>query len=247
MGKLRIGLSANMFAPDLGRAAYPPKTILYGEEELYHWVADGGALPIMIPRLDNSSLDMRDFLEDIDAVIMSGGVDIAPQSYGEEPLKPEWSGDPIRDAYEIALFRLAYEMKKPILGICRGHQLINVALGGTLYQDTKTQRPEVEVHRDGVIYDGLHHNLVIKEGAKLSEIYKGELKHKINTVHHQAIKDVAPGLRVEATSESDNVIEAVFLENADSFVLGVQWHPEWIKDHEMMDASLLRDYFFGIV
>jgi len=244
MKPLRIAVSANFMHPDRTRLAYPPKTIIYGEESLYHWFEEGGAIPYMIPRL-SGRFSLEDILADFDGVVFSGGADVSPKSYGEEPLRPEWAGDYARDQYELALFKASRTLDKPILGVCRGHQLINVALGGSLYQDTHTQLEGAELHRDGDIYDALGHDVEIVENSLLSGIYGGKLKHKINSVHHQAIKQLGSGLSVQARSVTDNVIEAIWYDDPAYYILGVQWHPEWMKDPQMLDPDPIRDDFLA--
>lgn len=242
MKPLRIGISANFLYADKQRRAYPPKTVLLGEESLYHWIEKAGAIPYMIPRL-SGTLSLRDVALDLDGVVLSGGTDVCPASYGEEAMRPEWEGDYARDQYEIELFRMARALNKPILGVCRGHQLINVALGGTLYQDIATQNPDAQTHRDGDIYDELSHDMKLEAGSVLASIYEGQSEAHINSVHHQAIKDLGRGLKVQARSVSDNIIESVWLDEPDEFVFGVQWHPEWVTDPAMLDSSKIRDYF----
>jgi putative glutamine amidotransferase len=244
MKPLRIAISANFMHPDRSRKAYPPKTIIYGEESLYHWFEDGGAIAYMIPR-SSGKFRLEDVLADFDGVVFSGGADVCPKSYGEEPLRPEWSGDYARDQYELALFETARKLGKPILGICRGHQLINVALGGTLYQDTYTQLEGSELHRDGDIYDVFGHEISIADNSVLSEVCGGKLNQKINSVHHQAIKQLGQGLSVEARSTLDDVIEAVWFGDPAQYILGVQWHPEWMKDPQMLDPDLIRTHFLS--
>ena len=178
MKLLRIGISANFLYPDKNRKAYPPKNILFGEESLYHWIAQGGAIPYMIPRL-SGTLSLRHIVQDLDGIVFSGGADISPKSYGEKALKPEWQGDYERDQYEIELFHTALTAKKPVLGICRGHQLINVALKGTLYQDIQTQNKKAQCHRDGKIYDALEHEVKIVSGTILDKLYSDQAHMKI--------------------------------------------------------------------
>ena len=246
MRKLRIAVSANFFYPDKARAAYPPKTLVYGEVELLQWLVAGGAVPYLIPPLPDD-VDLDAYLDEFDGIVFSGGADVCPRSYGEEPLRPEWSGDAARDVYEVKLFNTALQKNMPILGICRGHQLINVALGGTLYQDTYTQCDGAIIHRDGEVYDGLHHQVNIFKNTVLSNIYKNNLNQKINTIHHQAIKDLGDGLVVQARAVEDDVIEAVWLDRPDTYVLGIQWHPEWIKDEDVLDPDLIRAHYFNYI
>lgn len=246
MKLLRIGISANFLYPDKSRKAYPLKTILFGEESLYHWIAQGGAIPYMIPRL-SGALSLRQIVQDLDGIIISGGVDISPKSYGEEALKPEWQGDYERDQYEIELFHTALTEKKPVLGICRGHQLINVALKGTLFQDIQTQNEWAQCHRDGVVYDALEHEVKIVSGTLLDKLYSDQALMKINTIHHQAIKALGRELIIQAYSVPDNIIEAIWLDRKDQYVLGVQWHPEWMNKPYLLDSKKIRDHFLAHV
>jgi putative glutamine amidotransferase len=241
---LRIGISANFLYPDKSRKAYPPKNILFGEESLYQWIAQGGAIPYMIPRL-SSALSLRQIVQDLDGIVFSGGADMSPKSYGEDALKPEWQGDYERDQYEIELFHTALTEKKPVLGICRGHQLINVALKGTLFQDIQTQNERAQCHRDGVIYDALEHEIKIVSGTLLDKLYPHQTPLKINSIHHQAIKDLGEELIIQAYSVPDHIIEAIWLDRNDQYVLGVQWHPEWIKNPYLLDSKKIRDHFLG--
>jgi len=229
---LRIGLSANIYQPDYSRMAYKGRRLLYFEEGMAHWLMAAGALPSLLPTsLATGGPSIDDIVGDLDGIVMTGGVDMAPSSYGEKPLRPEWAGDQHRDAYEIALVRAALKLDKPLLGICRGHQVLNVALGGTLFQDVKTQHPGSLHHRIFDVYEGHHHPLALERGGELARLY-GAGDRIINSVHHQAVKDLAPQLRVEARCPADGVVEALTLnDRAGPFLLGVQWHPE-LQDPE---------------
>lgn len=239
---LRIGISANFSYPDRSRTAYPPKTILFGEESLYHWVEQGGAIPYMIPRL-SGAINLRTIVDDLDGIILSGGADISPKSYGEPPLRPEWNGDYDRDQYEIELFHTAREAGKPVLGLCRGHELINVALGGTMFQDIQTQNESAQCHRNGEIYDGLEHDVLIVPGTPLAGMYPGQTRARINSIHHQAVKDLGSGLVVQAYSIPDDIIESVWLDHPGHYALGVQWHPEWVYRPHILDSKQIRNHF----
>ncbi len=141
----------------------------------------------------------------------------------------------MRDLYEIELFWECAIQRKPVLGICRGLQLINVALGGTLYQDIPTEVPGAARHVDPDAYDGNEHDIDIVPGSGLARMYGGAGRATVNSIHHQAIRDLGRGLAVEAVSPADGVIEAVRWSGA-SYVLGLQWHPEF---HHGSDAGLL--------
>lgn len=224
---LRIGVSACLFHRDPERAVYNGRPLAYVEQSMARWVASQGAIVYVVPEPESEHApSFQAYAEDLDGVVLAGGVDVAPGSYGEEPLRPEWSGDAVRDAYEIALVRAMIAEEKPVLGVCRGHQLLNVAFGGTLHQDVLTQVAGARVHRDAGIYDGLFHDIEIEPGSWLASVYEGITRATVNTVHHQAIKDPGRGVVVEARSTEDGVIEAMRVECA-AWVRGVQWHPEF--------------------
>lgn len=245
--RLKIGLSACFLHPDDARPIFRGKTLLYAEESMMRWVADAGALPLMVPRA-TAALPARDIVRAIDGLILQGGSDVSPRNYGEEPARPEWGGDPIRDAYEMELFRLCLEEDRPVLGVCRGLQVMNVALGGSLYQDVPTFHPGHRVHRDGVRYDRLGHALAVEPGSLLASWCRragdrpaqaqassdgGSLLFRVNTVHHQAIKALGRDLVAEARSVPDGIVEAIRYApktGGQPFAYGVQWHPEFMRD-----------------
>jgi putative glutamine amidotransferase len=246
MQRLRIGISACFFHPDAGRKAAPTKTLLWIEQSTAHWVMSAGALPFMIPSPQGDTargdVSARDYAESLDGLLLHGGADVAPQNYGEQPLQPEWAGDRVRDDYEIALLRAFEDAGKPVFGICRGLQLINVAHGGTLWQDINTQNPGSLRHRDAASYDLNFHHVDIVPGTRL-EALLGERRHKINSVHHQGIKDVAPGFAVEARSPDDGIVEAI-RHTGEAWVAAVQWHPEFhFPSLGVVDDTPLLDDF----
>ena len=246
MTRLRIGISACFFHPDGERQAAPSKTLLWIEQSTAHWIMSEGAMPVMVPpfvgQTFRGGVTVQDYAEWLDGIVMHGGVDVWPGSYGEEPLRPEWQGDPLRDRYEIELVQAFVAAGKPVFGICRGLQLINVAHGGTLYQDISTQKPGALVHRDADAYDLNFHQVEILPGTRLAELLPPG-RHKINSVHHQGVKDLAPGFRAEAISPDDGVIEAI-RHGGDRWVAAVQWHPEFHRrDLDVVDDTpLLRDF-----
>ena len=143
----RSAISACFFHADAKRPIFTGKTLQYVEQSIAHWVQSAGALALMIPSPDGptkrTDVTLHDYAAALDGLVLQGGSDVWPGSYGEEPLKPEWSGDRVRDEYEIALLRAFIDAGKPVFGVCRGLQVINVAFGGTLYQDITAQQPEV--------------------------------------------------------------------------------------------------------
>jgi gamma-glutamyl-gamma-aminobutyrate hydrolase PuuD len=177
--RVRIGVTANFFHADPERKVFRHKTLQYLEERMALALARAGAVPVLMTDLkDDAGTDA--LLDVVDGLVLAGGADVSPHSYGQDPLRPEWSGDAIRDAYEIRLIAGARERGLPVLGVCRGIQVLNVAFGGTLWQDISTQ------------------------------------------------KDGAPPLRATAWAP-DGIIEAAECIDDRGFVVGVQWHPEWLE------------------
>ena len=238
---LKIGLSACFFHADPQRPIFKGKTLQYMEQSIAHWVMSADVMAVMIPSPEGDTrrgnVKVADYARELDGLVLQGGADVSPQSYGEEALRPEWRGDRIRDLYEIDLLRAFTDAGKPVLGVCRGAQLINVAFGGTLYQDIATQRPGALVHRNWDIYDQNFHSLRFAPGSGLAKHYATDRAYKVNSVHHQAVKDLGRDLAIEARAEVDGMVEAVRHTGPD-WVLGVQWHPEF---HDPADPSLLDD------
>jgi putative glutamine amidotransferase len=250
MEPLKIGLSARLLYPDPRRSFLPTKTVQYLEQSVANWVMSGEVLAFMIPEISLSSphlpanVTVKDFVNALDGLLLQGGNDIAPETYGQIPLSPVWRGDPIRDRYEIELFEEFVRQGKPVFGVCRGCQLINVAFGGTLYQDIETQLPGMLLHRDDSQYDKVIHDTRILEGTWLSTMYPKLSVVRTNSIHHQAVRDLGRKLVVEARSEPDGIVEAVRWEG-ESFVLGVQWHPEFMdpRDPGLLDGKPMLDAF----
>lgn len=236
----RIGISACFFHPDPDRLIFKGKTLLYLEQSMARWVQLGGGLPYLIPTVTPGvAVTVEDYVADLDGLLLHGGADVCPRSYGEEPLRPEWEGDQIRDDYEIELVRAFHAAGKPVLGICRGAQVLNVAFGGTLWQDQREQGQTERVHRSQELYDTNLHTVDLAPGGALATMYPGASTVLVNSVHHQAVKDVGEGLVVEARSSDDGIVEAIRLDDpAGRYVFGVQWHPEFfegVDDGSMLD------------
>lgn len=194
-----------------------------------------GGVPILIP-LDANNEDIDIYLEKVDGLLFTGGVDVSPLLYDEDPLKEINKISPDRDSYEIKLFNKAISMDIPILGICRGMQLINVALEGSLYQDINVQIKNSNGHSPSEInVDELYHSVAIKIDSRLFKILNKD-KIFVNSFHHQCVKKLGKNLRPVAFS-SDNIVEA-YESCKQRFLLGIQWHPE--------DLVVKRSEFLGI-
>ena len=195
-------------------------------------LAGVGLIPLIVPPM----LDPARAAEALDVVrglVLTGGEDVDPARYGAQPHPQLEKLDVARDAVELALLAGARERGLPVLAICRGIQLLNVGLGGTLFQDLPSERPGPVPHED----NQARHALRVDPDSLLGRTLGRAAALPVNSRHHQAIRDLAPGLRVSATAE-DGVIEAVEPEDpAAPWMLGVQWHPE-----DLNEAALFRGF-----
>ena len=189
------------------------------------------AIPVILPIVSQETA--HEYISRVDALVLSGGQDVSPLLYGEEPHINLGRTYPVRDAYELALIEEAYRQRKPILAICRGIQILNVAFGGTLYQDIQSQYPESTIlHVQKTMPSTATHTIEIAEGSELSKIFG--TKTAINSYHHQAVKDLAPNFKAVAWS-SDGLIEAFESNEEGQYVLAIQGHPEtMVNDDEGM-------------
>lgn len=196
-------------------------------------VIKAGGIPVILPIIcDEESI--RRQIEILDGVILSGGTDINPLLYNEEPSPKLGYIFPEKDNFDILIAKIAYELNKPILAICRGHQILNVAFGGTLYQDLSYMEGCCIKHNQQAKDGAVTHTLDIAENSILSSILGNSIIS--NTFHHQAIKDLASGFKITAYSK-DNVIEAI--ESIEKpFVVGVQFHPEIMAVYN--DKNMLK-------
>ncbi len=210
----------------------------YDEEKIYinngymEAVNRAGGLAVLLPLTDNDSLIM-DFIKRCDGFLISGGPDTDAKYYGENNLVYNGTISPLRDVMEIHIVKKAFKAKKPMLGICRGIQILNVAMGGTLYQDINSQIKGENILKHSQSAPRWYpvHEIYIERDSIIWETFKTEIA-RVNSFHHQAVKDIAPGFM--ATSKAaDGVIESIeYIEKQKQFAVGVQWHPEimWKKD-----------------
>jgi putative glutamine amidotransferase len=205
-----------------------------------------GGLPLVLSPLVGASL-AASALDGCQGLLLTGGEDIDPSWYGAAPSPLLDPPSQERDLFELALFAVARQRRLPILGICRGIQLVNVALGGTLFQDLPSERPGSVNHSPASARDARSHVVRLQRGSRVAQALDvGDIT--VNSVHHQAIRDLAPALVATGWSE-DGVIEAVE-SSSDSWILAVQWHPEEMyadrqaPDHGLF-AALVQEASIG--
>ncbi len=208
-----------------------------------------GAIPLIIAFPDDvSKVDQlaQDYVQLIDGLMLPGGPDVDPTFYGEEPHPKIGMTLYQKDRFEIALIKAALAADKPIFGICRGIQIMNVAMGGTLYQDLESQYPELKIqHPQATLGQFATHHVELTAGSKLAKLY-GRSTIKVNSRHHQAVKAVGKGLKVTAVAP-DGVVEGMESTDTDLF-LGVQWHPEnmW-QQEDPQQLVVFQDFLDRIV
>lgn len=200
-------------------------------------IRGAGGIPIIIPYEAGESVQV--IAEELDGLYLTGGDDIDPHYFNEEPHLALGRIDPLRDEFEIELIHEMSVLHKPILGICRGSQILNVAFGGTMYQDIFTQKDAALIqHKQNRPLRYGSHFVEVNKQSLLYDIVKNE-RIKVNSNHHQANKELGKGLQLAATSD-DGIIEAVE-GGGETFLLGVQWHPERMLTNEVSRA--IYSYF----
>ena len=223
MARTVVGVAANLCPVDAeGKNIHSSVSCKFAES-----IRQVGGLPLVIPVGDESIV--RDYVEMIDKLILTGGQNVHPQFYGEKKTIESDDYNLVRDEFELALLREALHQNKPILAICRGVQLVNVAFGGTLHQ-------EIEGHWQGLPF-GTSHSIETVEGSVVAKLFGKE--GRVNSVHRQSIKDLAPNFRVTAIDPRDQTIEAI--ESIDEHrIIGLQWHPEFLVNEEDGNLELFE-------
>ena len=238
MSKPIIGISGSVIIDDGG--IFPGYHRSYVNEDYVDSVVQNGGVPYIIPFTEDDEV-IREQLNHVQGLILSGGHDVDPHGYGEEPLQKIGATWPERDHFDMRLLKLAEENGIPVLGICRGAQIISVAHGGTLYQDLSYRKELTLKHMQGHTPDLPTHGMKVKEDSKLAKVL-GKTEFRVNSFHHQLIKDVASDLIASATAP-DGVVEG--LENKKGNVIAVQWHPEML--HRNPKVAFMNNLFKFVI
>ncbi|SET73471.1 putative glutamine amidotransferase [Enterococcus malodoratus] len=236
MKKNIIGIAANQHYQN--NQDFFDQQFTYSPQGFIDGVHQAGGVPILLPISDPELAS--DYIASIDKLLLAGGQDVTPFLYGEEPHPKLGPTSIARDSFEMALIKEAIKQGKPIFTICRGTQLLNVTLGGTLYQDL-SQYPDWEVKHDmfPTVPDFGLHSITVKADSSLAPLF-GE-REQVNSYHHQAIKELAESL-VPIAWAHDGIIEAIESRETNTKILGVQWHPELTPKNDPKEQSLF-DYF----
>ena len=201
-------------------------------------ISQAGGLPLIFPFTSDEE-ELSQLMDRCDGFLLTGGHDVSPDIYGEDPLPQLQECCRKRDVMELIVLRKAVEQDKSVLGICRGLQFINAALGGTLYQDLPTQRPSgVEHHQSGA-YDAPTHDVELVADSPLCR-YLGKTSMKVNSYHHQGVKDLADSLSVMGTAP-DGLTEALYRPSS-RFLWAVQWHPEFMFRTDADSREIFRAF-----
>ena len=202
-------------------------------------IRTAGGVPLILPISGYEPDLIADYVTAVDALLFTGGEDVAPANYGESRDERCQEPDRERDLFEIHLARAALSRRAPILGICRGLQVLNVAAGGTLYQDLLC-RPGTKAYHAANSADRqkLIHAVRIRPGTRLHSIM-GVAESRVTSTHHQFVKDLAPGFRVTAESQEDGIVEGIEAEEH-PFLVAVQWHPERMYQDHAEHLALFR-------
>ena len=205
-----------------------------------------GGIPVMLNNMEGTfeESDLAEIISRVDGVLFSGGPDVDPKFFGEETMDCCGSIAVERDALEIPLMKVALASGKPVMGVCRGFQVLNVVLGGTLYQDINTQLKDQHPleHRRNTKEEHFQHvhKVNVVSGTPLSEFAEGKAQIGVNSLHHQALKDVAEPLKKMGVSE-DGIVEAVYLPES-KFVMGFQWHPEYLRETDPVAQNIFKAF-----
>lgn len=229
-----IGIAGNILLNNVDLNGLP---ITYTPQGFVTAVQQADAIPVVFPISDPA--EAKDYLSKVDGLLLAGGQDVSPLLFGEEPSLKLGATNPARDAFEIALVKEAIHQSKPIFAVCRGLQLLNVAYGGTLYQDV-SDYPDLAVqHIQLTHFETGAHTIAIDLDSTIGKIFGRQ--YVVNTYHHQAIKDLADPFKAVAWSK-DGLIEAFEAKSPNQSIVAVQWHPELMIPYDLMMQRLFTDF-----
>lgn len=233
--KAIIGITSNFTY----QGTHPEAEIdtVHSPAEYAEAITQAGGIPFIIPFQCHA--EASDYIGLIDGLILSGGADISPHLYGEDPHPKLGAVNTPRDEWEMKLLEAAYDSDVPVLGICRGMQMMNVWSGGDLYQDLASQKESVIQHIQRFDFHHPAHQIMIKGGSWLDELYGEQLM--VNTYHHQAVKNVAKDFKVTAMA-NDGVIEAMEWNDSERVAYAVQWHPELLCRNGGSGQKIFDDF-----
>lgn len=228
-----IGIAGNVL---LNTAAINNLPISYTPQGFVNGVQQADAIPVVFPISEPA--EAKDYISKVDGLLLAGGQDVSPLLFGEEPSLKLGATNPARDAFEIALVKEAIHQAKPIFAVCRGLQLLNVAYGGTLYQDV-SDYPDLAVqHIQLTHFETGAHTITIDDSTIGKILGK---QYVVNTYHHQAIKELAEPFKAVAWSK-DGLIEAFEAKSPNQSIVAVQWHPELMIPYDLMMQRLFTDF-----
>lgn len=237
-----IGVTTQTLQAIDGIPAGLPQSVVMNQR-YYGAVSVAGAAPVLVPLLDDDLDALRAVYDACHGLLLPGGVDVDPAFFGERPHPQLGRTDPPRDRVELQLTKWAVEDGKPLLGLCRGLQIINVALGGTLYQDLGAQCSACMKHdyfpTYGYARDHLAHEVSLEHGSRMRGVMDVD-RILVNSMHHQGIKALAPALTASALAP-DGLIEAAESSD-DHFLIGVQWHPEVFEGENPNTRALFSEF-----
>lgn len=235
MKKPIIGISGNFLIDNSG--IFPGYERAYVNNDYVNAIIESGGIPYIIPIVEDEKI-IEEQIKNIDGLLLSGGQDVNPLIYNEEPCKELGIISPKRDFFDICLIKYAMKKNKPILGICRGSQILNVANGGSLFQDLKYIESSYIKHNQNHSPNLTTHSVIIKDDSKLRKFFEKTIL--VNSFHHQAIKKVGDNLKISALSK-DGVVEAI--ESKDNrFIIGIQWHPEMLAKNNENMKNLFKNF-----
>ncbi len=240
----KIGITGGILPPNMERNIFKKKQLCYLEKDFANYWASFGVMPILIPNLEDEFL--TDFLLQLDGLALMGGTDISPLRYNEKPIG-KWLGDPLRDSYEFKILDWFVQNDLPVFGTCRGFQLLNVYFGGTLYQDLPTQYGSPIKHADMETYDLNLHQITVEKNELFDILNICKTSNKVNSLHHQCVKDLGQDLSPLAYSE-DGLIEAFYYNKIPKGkIMGTQWHPEFSPNstHRLIDDRAIIQHFLN--